>query len=157
MNISERPLDDEMIETIEESLSIATQLLDIDGEHTPPLEVVTRLDRYVCTLQSDPDSDSLNFEELSLQLGSLWGRQLERALQWQWASVVFDQREEAQAVGVFSQDRRLAIYPFHFIFACLDQKTPVTILLAFTVLHDPKRIPALPDGAYENVMDNVHQ
>lgn len=157
MNITEQALDSEMMETIEESQAVAARLLDIDGDHAPPLEVVTCLDRYVRTAQTTSIQKSLSHEELALCLGSLWGRQLERAFQWQWASVVFDEREEAQAVGVFSQDRRLAIYPFHFVFACLDQNTPVTILLAFNLLLDSKRIPILPLAAYENVMDNVHK
>lgn len=156
MNISEQELDRDMLETIEESQAVAASLLKLDVKEHSPLEIVTALDQFVRNAQSDTDPESLSHEELALCLGSLWGRQLERALRWQWASVVFDEHEDLQAVGIFSADRRLAIYPFHFIFGCLDEKKEVTLLLAFQALHDPKRIPTLPDGAYENVMDNVH-
>jgi hypothetical protein len=69
---------------------------------------------------------------------------------------VFHDRGDAEAVGVFSRDRSLAIYPFHFVFSCLEERAPVTILLAFQILSEGTRVPKLPAGGYENVMDNVH-
>ena len=74
---------------------------------------------------------------------------------WQWASVTFHDFEGSQAAGVFSPDRALAIYPFHFVYGCMENGAPVTILLSYNMLVDGTRIPALPKRGYENVMDNV--
>lgn len=105
---------------------------------------------------SEPELSELDNEEVALLLASLWGEQLVRQFGWEWGSMIFHDHGNTTAVGVFSPDRSLAIYPFHFIFRCLEEDAPVTLLLAFQILKDASRIPALPEGGYENVMDNVH-
>ncbi len=112
----------------------------------------------------DPDEGDLEEEfpdggdddEPAYTFGSLWGTQLVRQLGWEWGWVTFHDHGDTRAIGVFSPDRALAIYPFHFVHGCLRRNTPVTILLAFDILVDGKRVPRLPPGGYENVMDNVH-
>jgi hypothetical protein len=116
--------------------------------------------------QSHEDPDEGDWEEgdpedgddddPAYTFGSLWGEQLVRQLGWEWGRVTFHDHGDTRAIGVFSPDRALAIYPFHFVHACLRRDTPVTILLAFDILVEAKRVPPLPPRGYENVMDNVH-
>lgn len=105
---------------------------------------------------ADQESADQELDDLAYTLGSLWGEQLVRQFGWRWAWVTFHDHDDSRTIGVFSPDRALAIYPFHFIHGCLRTHAPVTILLAFDILVDGKRVPSLPPGGYENVMDNVH-
>lgn len=119
-------------------------------------EIVRSIDEFIFAWQKGERPPVDPHQELSFTLGSLWGSQLVRELGWQWGAVTFNDTADANAVGVFSPDRSLAIYPFHFVFGCMEDECPVTILLAFNLLVDGSKIPALPKNGYENVMDNVH-
>ena len=172
MKISEKPIGRDELDSILVCAQEAAEWLEIDLPDGPatmeptPAAIVAAIDQRVFELQkqqtdNDEDGDQLELEvpdneEAALLLASLWGQQLVRQFDWQWASVVFHDHDNAHAFGVFSADRSLAIYPFHFVFSCLEDLAPVTILLAFTILKDGSRIPPLPKQGYENVMDNVH-
>ncbi|MFX1398075.1 MAG: hypothetical protein ACFFAS_13645 [Promethearchaeota archaeon] len=93
---------------------------------------------------------------LSLPLGCLWGEQLVRELNWEWAEVIQHDHEDLKIVGVFSEDRSLAIYPFHFVHGCIENKATVTIALAYNMLKEGSSIPKLPSKGYENVMDHIN-
>ena len=158
MNVTERSISTEMQNSIQSGSSDAAQLLGIDPKAAAPADLVQAIDQFVHRWQlgERPADAGEDDEDYSLTLGSLWGEQLVRELGWQWAKVTFNDFEESTAIGVFSPDRSLAIYPFHFVFGCIENEAPVTILLSFNILKDGTRVPKLPAGGYENVMDNVH-
>ena len=119
-------------------------------------DIVKAVDRCVYDLQQGNGPEFGAQDEPDLVLGSLWGQQLVRELSWQWAAVTFHEHDDAKAVGVFSPDRALAIYPFHFIYGCLENGAEVTIMSGVQLLVDGSKVPPLAPGTYENVMDNVH-
>ena len=123
----------------------------IDDE---PLKIVTAVNAYV---SKPPETTGKvdNWTDRALPLGSLWGEQLVRQFGWEWASVTFHDKGDVKANGVFNKNRSLAIYPWHFVFGCLENKAPVTILLAFNMLAAGK-IPDMEPGEYVNVMEGVH-
>lgn len=89
----------------------------------------------------------------ALPLGTLWGEIFVKELGWEWVNVRFE--DESQAIGVFSKDRSIGFYPWHFILGCIDHGAPVTVLLAWNMLKD-NAIPELEPNGYENLMDGVH-
>lgn len=122
----------------------------------PASELVQAVNDHIHQWQKDgqkaPDSP-LDHEPLIY--GSLWGEQLVRTLNWEWVNVTFHEHGDTSALGVVSPDRSLAIYPCHFIFGCMANHAPVTIMLSYNMLIDGSSIPTLPPGGYENVMDGV--
>ena len=94
--------------------------------------------------------------EVDLLLGCLWGPQLTRAFDWEWANITFHDHGDTKAVGVVSPTRDLAIYPFHFVYGCIENKATVTILLSFNMLKERVAASTYPEYSYENVMDHVH-
>lgn len=158
MNVTETSISSEMQNNIRNCACDAAQLLGVDLKGATPVALVEAVDQFVHQWQKGerPDSAGEDDEDYSLTLGSLWGEQLVRELGWQWAKVIFRDHEDSTAIGVFSADRSLAIYPFHFVYGCIENEAPVTILLAFNILVDGTRVPELPAGGYENVMDSVH-
>ncbi len=163
--ISEAPLPADALKSIAGCAGDALQILGLEPGKTAkksqpaaaaPQDIVKALDQCVYDLQQGRGPEFGAEDEPDLILGSLWGEQLVRELGWQWAAVTFHEHDDAKAVGVFSPDRALAIYPFHFIYGCLENGAEVTILLAFNLLVDGSKVPPLAPGTYENVMDNVH-
>ncbi len=153
----EHDIDAELGDDIQRWATDAAALLELSS--TASAEAIVRtIDEFVFAWQKGERPQVAPDQDLSATLGSLWGQQLVREFGWQWAAVAFSDNADADvdAVGVFSADRSLAIYPFHFVFGCMEDGAPVTIALAFNLLVDGSRIPALPKNGYENVMDNVH-
>lgn len=157
MKISEKPLTSDMLDAIEDYAAEAARLIGLDEpEKMTPQAIVEAVDECVYQLQKGRGPKFEEDEEAALLLGCLWGQQLVRELRWQWVGATFHEFDDADATGVVSANRALAIYPFHFIFECLENQAPVTIRLAFEILKDGSRVPRLPPRSYENVMDNVH-
>jgi hypothetical protein len=154
-NVTESSVSSENEDLIQQVVIDAAEFLGLDLASASPESIVNAVDDYVHRLQlgTAPLPEG---QDAELFFGCLWGEQLVREFGWQWANVTFHDHKDTQALGVFSPDRSLAIYPFHFIFGCLENKSPTTISLSFNVLRDPSRIPDLPVRGYENVMDNVH-
>ena len=156
MNVSEEPLGGEMLANIRGCAGDAATMLGIDSTELTPEQIVERVDSFVHAWQKGERPEVDDDDDLSVTLGSLWGEQLVHQLGWEWAGVTFHDHDDSRAVGAFSPDRSLAIYPFHFVHGCIETDAPVTILLAFNMLKEGTRVPDLPAGGYENVMDNVH-
>lgn len=156
MKITEYPLAAEMLDAIREYAAEAARLLEIgEPEKLSSEAIIEAVNRCVDQRQKGGGPEFEDDEEAALLLGCLWGQQLVRELGWQWVGVTFHEFDNAEATGVVSANRSLAIYPFHFIFECLENKAPVTIQLAFEILKEGRRVPRLPPRSYENVMDNV--
>jgi hypothetical protein len=154
MRVTEEPIDPEILESLAGAAGEAAELARI-GVDAAPLEIVTAINDFVRQEQKEPAEDADHWDDRALPLGSLWGLQFVRQFGWQWANVTLHDHGDVKAMGVFSPDRSLAIYPFYFIFGCLENQAPVTILLAFNMLAEGK-IPPLPANGYENVMEGVH-
>lgn len=157
MKISEYPLAAEMLDAIRDYAAEAARLIGLQAYETlPAASIVEAVDQAVLQRQKGGGPKFAEDEEAALLLGCLWCEQLVRELRWEWVGVTFHEFDDADATGVVSPNRALAIYPFHFIFECLENKAPVTIQLAFDILKEGRRVPRLPPRTYENVMDNVH-
>lgn len=119
--------------------------------------VLQALDRYLstaCASLKDATSDTSALEELAFECGSLWGNQLAAEFGWKWVRVKF-QHLDTDAVGIASGDASLVIYPFQTIFLYCEQILPVRVTRSFEVLSEPGRVPMLPPGGLENVMDHI--
>lgn len=152
-SVIETPLVPEHEELICKVIVDALKFLRLP-DSAKPQKIVTQIDRHVRKMQQGaakkPDT-----ERPDIFFGCLWGAQLARELSWEWASLTFFGPDESQAIGVFSKDRALAIYPFNFISDCLTCGRAVTIMLSFEFLQDGTRIPPLAPLGYVNVMDHV--
>jgi hypothetical protein len=153
---SEIPLDSETADMIVRCAQAAEVMLKLDATSLTAAEVVTAIDRCLVAMQQNTGPAVPEEDDPAFTLGSLWGNQLVRELGWEWSIVTFEEHNDTEAVGVFSPNRELAIYPLHFVWACLENAAPVTIKLAFEILTDGSRVPPLPPKSYENVMDHVH-
>jgi hypothetical protein len=154
LKITEGTVSNEIRGNIRDCARDAAEMLGIDLSRSAA-EIVDAVDAFVYRWQKGERPKVREDDDLSLTLGSLWGEQLVRDLGWQWASVTFHDHGDSKAVGVFSPDRSLAIYPFHFVSGCMEKGASVTIMLSYNMLKDGTRIPPLPAQGYENVMDNV--
>jgi hypothetical protein len=155
MYISEGPITDDMLANIRGCADDAATMLDLDRSNKSTADLVKAVNDFMYNWQKGKRPDIPEEDDPSLTLGSLWGEQLAREFGWEWARVIFHDHDDSQAVGVFSPDRSLAIYPFHFVYGCMENNATVTIMLAFNMLRDGA-IPKMPAGSYENVMDRVH-
>jgi hypothetical protein len=154
MRITEAPIDPDMLQNIEGAAGEGAELAEIFVDDSPAA-IVAAVNDLVVEEQKHPVEGIDHFDDRALPLGSLWGMQLVRQLGWQWAEVTLHDHNDAKAVGVFSPDRSLAIYPFYFIYGCLENGVPSTILLAFNMLLEGK-IPPQEPKAYVNLMEHVH-
>jgi hypothetical protein len=154
MHVTEEAIADRMLANIEGAAGEGAELVGVELDATP-LEIITALNKFVSKPPRRRSKQVDNWTDRALPLGSLWGCQLAREFGWEWSSVIFHEHGDSKAIGVFAQDRSLAVYPWHFIFGCLENKATVTILLAFNMLAAGK-IPAQPAKAYVNLMDGVH-
>ena len=156
-SIKEQSIDEQTLYDIGQSVEITAEALGLHWESASPNALVEAVDTFVYEWQKgnrppvDPQID------LPLMLGSLWGQQLVRAFGWEWTGVTFpdETKKMAQGIGVVPPDRSMLILPFNFIYQCMDHGMPVTILLSFNMLADGSRIPAFPEGAFYNIMQDI--
>lgn len=156
--ISEHPVKAEILQHIRNCVASADCLIGIDPRNSDARTVMAAINTYVTKWQKGerPPKNVADLEDSQYTLGAVWGEQLAATFGWEWASVTFHEHGDSGAVGVFSPDRSLAVYPFHFLLGCLqDPRVPVTILLSFNMLAEGK-IPRMPAQGYQNLMDGVH-
>ena len=156
MTHSEQPISEDMIESIQACADDARSVVGAEADDLTPEALVAGVDELVYRAQKNKCKDIDDTWDFSVALGSLWGECLVKQLGWAWAEVTFHGEDDQTAIGVVSPDRSLAIYPFYFVYGCLENNAPVTILLSFNLLVDGSRVPNLPANGYENVMENVH-
>jgi len=154
MRISEYSVEPHILEGIDGSAVEGASLVGVASDDPPP-KIVTAINTFVSKPPRGLPGRVDNWTDRALPLGSLWGQQLVRQFGWEWSGVVFHDHGDTKAIGVFTRDRSLAIYPWHFVFGCLENNATVTILLSFNMLL-AGRIPAQGRGEYVNVMDHVH-
>lgn len=150
--VTEEKIPASMLANIEGAASEGAELVGVATDATP-LEVVTAINEFVRKPPKKRGVD--NWTDRALPVGSLWGCQLAREFAWEWASATLHEHDDLKVTGVFNKDRSLAVYPWHFIFGCLENHAPVTILLSFNMLAAGK-IPVQKAKAYVNLMEGVH-
>jgi hypothetical protein len=96
-----------------------------------------------------------NWNERALPLGALWGVQMIRRFDWQWAMIVDHENDGDKVIGVFDARRSMGVHPFEYVFGCLEEGAYPTIELAYNML-EAGQIPVFEDRAYTNLMDGVH-
>jgi len=152
--ITDQILKADILDLIHGSAIDAQSIFSVGDNATPP-EIVKMIDDVVHNIQRGLAPELPPDEDAGYLLGSLWGQQLVRAFDWEWAAISIDQTQPT-TVGIVSRDRSLVIYPFDFVTQCILQKCPVTIALAFDMLSVNDEIPEFPPGSYENLMEGVH-
>lgn len=151
MDIREEPLTAEIRGLIPGAAAEGVRLLGVPPT-ADPTAIIGAINQFV----SNPPKPGFlkrvdNYNDRALPLGALWGEQLVRALGWTWTLVV---EEDERSIGVFDARRSMGVYPFDYIYGCLEAKGVPTILLAFNMLREGG-IPQFPDRAFENIMDGV--
>lgn len=156
-------LNAEDIQDIQAGAEQGLELLPLKPTENTPLEILVALEQYLSELcvepkgntePNEPDEDAVNIEQLAFECGCLWGQQLVCELGWQWIRAEFNERAP-EAVGVASPDASLVIYPFQMIFFYYQRILPIRIVRCFEILTQPGRVPMLPIGGLENVMDHI--
>jgi hypothetical protein len=154
--ITENSVDAELLGNISACGGDSVSLLGSDIMQKSPADIINAIDSFVFNWQKGVRPPIHPDDDLSLILGSLWGEQLVESLGWQWTSVTFHDHGDSQAVGVVTPDRSIAIYPFHFIYGCMENNAPVTIMLSYNMLIDGAKIPEFPAAGFLNLMEQVH-
>ncbi len=153
MRVTEEPLSDSTMALIPRSAKEGAELVRVAVD-APPLEIVTAVNAYVAHPPRRLFQRVDNWTDRALPLGSLWGGQLVRQFGWEWAAGTLHDYDDQKCPGVFDKPRSLAIYPFHYVLLCLENRVTPTILLAFNMLLAGD-IPAQEPGGYANVMQHV--
>ena len=138
----------------------ALAVLGRDGKPLAmPAERVAAADGFVDRWQhgDPPSADVIDPKDVPFLMGSLWGEAVVAALGWSWVQVVFNQHRDTVATAVVSPDRSMAIFPIHFVLACVeDPAVDCTMALVFDLLA-AGQVGDLTPGGYANLMDFVHR
>ena len=153
MKITEEPLAERTASSIVGAADEGAELLGISADEAP-LKIVESLNAYIAKPPRKRKKVD-NWTDRALPLGALWGQQMVREFGWEWAYAIHHDHDGAKFAGVFNKNRSLAIYPFEFVYGCLENQVYPTILLAFNMLVAGK-IPECEAGSYTNQMDGVH-
>ncbi len=153
MRISEEPLAESIAGNLAGAAEEGAELLSVPID-TEPLKIIESLNEFVANPPKRRSKKVDNWGDRALPLGALWGAQMQRQFGWEWASVIHHDHNDAKFISVFDQTRSLGIYPFHYIFGCLENNVYPTILLAFNMLVAGK-IPDQPAQGFMNLMDGV--
>ncbi|MFT3869681.1 MAG: hypothetical protein QM715_14600 [Nibricoccus sp.] len=120
----------------------------------PPLKIVEAINAFVANPPAKGSDPVDNWTDRAMPLGSLWGTQMVRQFGWEWTTITENEEGGTKGIGVFDKKRSIGLYPFHFVFGCLETNSYPTILLAFNMLLAGK-IPEMQAGEYINLMDGV--
>ncbi len=109
-SISEQPLAANTADALKGASRDGLRVLKLT-EPAEPQAVIKALDAFVDAWQQGnrPPKEELDPDDAPYALGSLWGEQLIRQFNWQWAMVTFHDHGNYKAPGVLSSDRSLAV------------------------------------------------
>lgn len=150
------PLDPTDLDDIRDGCLLALTRLQLANDSPKkPTELLAAVDSYLTNQRlSAAAKHGHDIEELAFELGCLWGAQLVSQLGWQWMRVLFND-QAPEAIAVSSRDNSLVIYPFQTIFLYHERVLPIRVARSFEILSEPGRVPMLPPGGLENVMDHI--
>jgi len=153
MKVTESTPDRERLDLIDAVTIDAAQLLGIDLSNDPPQAIMTKVNDAIVALVFGEATPVSQDENAHLLLGALWGAQMARQFHWYWADVVID--DTCNEVAMISPNKKMIIFPFSFVGACINKQCICTVLLAFNMLL-ADRIGDIPAGSYENIMLQIH-
>ena len=95
-------------------------------DDTTPAAAIGAIDQFVRRWEQGQTGlpTSVDAEDIPYSLGCMWGQQLVKQFDWEWAMVTYHEQEGARAPGVVSPDRSLMLCPIHFLAGCLEGATP---------------------------------
>jgi hypothetical protein len=134
--VSERPLAAKSMAALGPASQDGLRILGL-SETAEPATIVEAIDAFVFRWQDGtrPDPKVLSADDAPFAMGSLWGAQLVRRFDWEWAVVTFHDKGDSVAPGVFAPDRSLVVYPMHYLMGALAHPSvDVTIALSFNML-----------------------
>ncbi len=154
MSFSERPLTFEIESAIPGAAKEGAQLLGVSME-VMPSQIINAIDAFVL----DPPKAGFlkkvdNWNERAMPLGALWGIQMLRRFSWEWTMIVQHEHDDSIAIAVTDKSRSMVIYPFHYVFGCLENKIVPTIALSFNMI-EANSLPEFEPNSYENLMDGI--
>ncbi len=154
MKISEVPIEEIILQNIPGAAKEGAQLISISTD-AAPLEIIKAVNAFVAKpVKRGWFRKTDNWNDRAMPLGALWGTQMVREFRWEWVNLVQHEHNDLKLVGVFDKRRSIGVYPFHFVYGCIENGVYPTIELAFNMLSAGK-VPLFEDNAYENLMDGV--
>lgn len=147
----EHPLPQEVANLLPGAAAEGAALVGVQMDVSPN-QLIAAIDRFVATPQKKSMFKRVdNWNERAMPLGALWGIQLQRRFDWEWVMLEFD---DDSAIAVFDRERTVGVYPFHYVFGCIENGVYPTIELAFNML-EAGQIPQFQPREYVNLMDGV--
>jgi hypothetical protein len=153
MSITEEPLPSDVRASIPGAAKEGAALVGVSLDDEP-IRIIEAINEFVAKPKKGSWFKRIdNWNDRAMPLGALWGTQMVRRFGWDWTFVV-DREEDFKAIAVFHRNRSVGIYPFDYVFGCLESDVYPTILLAYNML-EAGSIPTGDARAYVNLMDGV--
>ena len=148
----ERNLTNEVRADLEDMLELGLEMLDSEpGE--PPEDILTTIEAWIENFAGTLDEPD-DQEQSAVALGSVWGKQICRTLNWTWVQLVevaedANHRPDApdtvvEHVGIASPDRRYVTFPAYAVRDMMRGTEKCRILLQFALLTSGRLPPARP-------------
>jgi hypothetical protein len=129
-------LDKETVDALNEEEQKGIKLLNI-AENESPKQVVERIMLFVDDILTKNYEDE-DLREFSFQLGTIWGKMVEKEYGWNWKDIDFG---EGANIFLLSPNEYFCCNPLYFLYkilsgnnAGLDGANDNTVLLLFNML-----------------------
>jgi hypothetical protein len=153
MNVTELPIESNIAEHLPGATKEGAKLVAI-SETDEPIKIVEAINTFVANPPKKKWFKRTDNWDLAMPIGSLWAEQMRRQFNWGWVNMIQHDHNDFKVLALFDSKRSVGIYPFHYVYGCLENKVYPTILLAFNMLIAGK-IPEFEDHSYTNLMDGV--
>jgi hypothetical protein len=145
---AERRLDEEEQEELVFLLQGALELIPLVEDINVPEQVVRSIRQFIDETRKKGYSPE-KLEEISFQVGALWGDQLHRELDWPWVHLAYEDGFDGYAI--VSPDRSLVCFPMHLVYKMLvDPQQENVAALLFNMLRSGD-MPQVSANAYSTV------
>lgn len=138
---------EELMALVANCCQSAPRVLNLHGASSEKIE---QIDRLLLECQTDGDAFAARFpdEDIVVLFGVAWGQCLVEEFNWEWKSVSFESDgADEKVIAVVSPDRAMAVYPFEYVRAYVEDPTvDVMIALAFNMLQAKNHPSFEPDG-----------
>lgn len=154
MNVTESPIEESITTHLPGAAREGAELVGVSVDEEPH-RIVEAINSFVAEPPKKRWLQRIdNWNDRALPVGSLWATQMQRQFGWEWVNMIQHDHDDFKALAMFAPERTGGIYPFHYVFGCLENEVYPTILLAFNMLVAGK-IPEFERRAYVNLMDGV--
>jgi len=155
VKIAKTKCSEEIIGSLSNCADDGLKILNIH-KSAGPKQIIAAINDFIINWQKNGNHDfkSRVYDEYLASLASLWGNQLNKALDWKWGHAKFDGQEKGK-LGVFSPDNSLVIYPLDYTSkVMLNANIPPTVLLAFNLIQ-AQDFSSVPPDTFHDVMASV--